>query len=59
MVVMRSNDFCHKIEIGIVQIKMFDKLVRKLEEVRFILVTKKYLIFIGAPKPEAKSSRFP
>lgn len=56
---IRSNDSCHKIEIGIVKIKMFDKLVRKLEEVRFIPVTKKYLIFIGAPKPEAKSSRFP
>lgn len=59
MIVMRSNHSCYKIEIGIVQIKMFDKLVRKLEEDRFMPVIKKCLIFVGAPKPEAKSLRFP
>lgn len=57
MVVMRSDQHCHKMGTRIIQIKMFNKVVRKLEEVRYILAIKKYLIFIRALK--VKATRLP
>jgi len=35
-------------DIGTVQIKMFDGMVRELEEVRYVPQVKKYLISVGA-----------
>lgn len=36
MVMKRNGQSCHKIGIIIVQVKMFDEIVRKLEEVRYV-----------------------
>ncbi|KAH9686470.1 hypothetical protein KPL70_014355 [Citrus sinensis] len=47
-VAMENDQPCHTMGIGIVRLKLFDGIVRELKEVRYILVLKKNLIFMGA-----------
>ena len=49
-VVMRNNQPCRTMGIGIIQFKMFDRMVRELKEVRFVPTLKKNLIYVGTLK---------
>ena len=47
-VVMGNDQPCRTMEIGTIWLKMFDGMVRKLKEVRFVPVLKEKLISVGA-----------
>ncbi|KAH9752745.1 Integrase catalytic domain-containing protein [Citrus sinensis] len=47
-VVIGNNQPCHTIGIGTIRLKMFDRMVRELKEVRFVPALKKNLISVGA-----------
>ena len=48
VVVMGNDQLCRTIGIGIIRLKIFDRMVRKLKEIRFVLVLRKTLISAGA-----------
>ena len=45
---MGNDHPCNMEGIGTIQIKMFDRMVRELKEVRYVTQVKKYLISVGA-----------
>ncbi|KAH9725397.1 hypothetical protein KPL70_007865 [Citrus sinensis] len=47
-VVTGNDQPCRTMGIGTIQLKMFDRMVRELKEVRFVPALKKNLIFVGA-----------
>jgi len=49
-VIMGDDRSCNMEGIGTVQIKMFDGMVRELEEVRYVPQVKKNLIYVGVLK---------
>ncbi|KAH9752435.1 hypothetical protein KPL71_014676 [Citrus sinensis] len=48
LIVMENDQPCRTMGIGIVQLKLFDGMVRELKEVRYVSALKKNLIFVGA-----------
>ncbi|KAH9782721.1 Integrase catalytic domain-containing protein [Citrus sinensis] len=47
-VVMGNDQRCRTMGIGIIRLKMFDKMIRELKEVKFLPALKKNLISVGA-----------
>ena len=43
-----NNQLCHTVGIRTTQLKMFDGMVRELKKIRYVPVSKKKLISIGA-----------
>ncbi|KAH9800313.1 Histidinol dehydrogenase [Citrus sinensis] len=50
LVVMGNNQPCRTMGIGTIRLKMFDRMVRELKEVRFVPTLKKNLIYVGTLK---------